>query len=53
MVSNTLVANNRDGGAINAAMRAAQRSLTTCSLGATDRCVGGPPLAIQFEMVAG
>lgn len=53
MVSNTLVANSRDGGAISAAMRAAHRSSITRSVGATARCAGGPPLRIQFEMVAG
>ena len=38
---------------MSAAMRAAHRSSTTRSDGATARLAGGPPLAIQFEIVAG
>jgi len=53
MASNTLVASRRDGGAMSAAMRAAHRSSITRSDAATARCAGGPPLRIQFEMVAG
>ncbi|MDA8295262.1 MAG: hypothetical protein M0004_01515 [Actinomycetota bacterium] len=53
MISNTLVDNRRDGGAIRASMRADQRSSTTRSVSFTRRLAGGPPAARHFEIVAG